>query len=112
MRLNELFSPIGAPEENQDVNWLEDLKFFMNNDNDVTSNVMFPAIKKHKKYAGHPDAYKIYIKPIQKCKEMYCTKFGIDDDDGSKFTKETLINMARSICGEQEKFIERGDYEN
>ena len=50
MRLNELFSPIGAPEENQDINWLEDLKFFMDNDNEVTSNVMFPAIKKHKKY--------------------------------------------------------------
>ena len=70
MRLNELFSPIGAPEENQDINWLEDLKFFMNNDNDVTSNVMFPAIKKHKKYAGHPDAYKIYIKPIQYLQEL------------------------------------------
>ena len=111
MKLNELFSPIGAPEDNQDINWLEDLKFFIDNDNEVTSNVMFPAIKKHKKYAGHPDAYKIYIKPLQTCKEMYCSKYGIDEP-GEKFTKETLINMARKIASEQEKYIERGDYED
>jgi len=111
MKLNELFSPIGAPEDNQDINWLEDLKFFIDNDNEVTSNVMFPAIKKHKKYAGHPDAYKIYIKPLQTCKEMYCSKYGVEDA-GNKFTKETLINMARKIASEQEKFIERGDYED
>jgi|SRR5210317_52508 hypothetical protein len=111
MKLNELFSPIGAPDDNQDVNWLEDLKFFMDNDNDVISNVLFPAIKKHKKYAGHPDAYKIYIKPIKRCKDMYCNKYDINDP-GEKFTKETLISMARNIAAEQEKFIERGDYEN
>ena len=111
MKLNELFSPIGAPDDNQDINWLEDLKFFIDNDNEITSNVMFPAIKKHKTYAGHPDAYKIYIKPLQRCKEMYCNKYGVDDD-GNKFTKEILINMARKIASEQEKFIERGDYED
>ena len=111
MKLNELFSPIGAPDDNQDVNWVEDLKFFMDNDNEVLSNVMFPAIKKHMGYKGHPDAYKIYIKPIQKCKEMYCNKFRIDDG-GEKFSKETLISIARKIADDQEKFIERGDYEN
>ena len=111
MLLKELFSPIGAPNDNQDVNWLEDLKFFIDNDNDVISNVMFPAIKKHKKYAGHPDAYKIYIKPIKTCKEMYCKKYdleGIKD----QITKEQIITMARNIAAEQETFIENGDYED
>ena len=42
---------------------------------------------------------------------MYCSKYQIDDE-GSKFTKESLISMARSIASEQEKFIERGDYED
>jgi len=111
MKLNELFSPIGAPSDNDDINWLEDFKFFIDNDNEVLSNYMFPAIKKHKQYAGHPDAYKIYIKPIQKCKEAYCTKYNIDDPS-EKFSKDTLINMARKIAGEQEKYIERGDYED
>jgi hypothetical protein len=111
MKLNELFSPIGAPSDNQDINWVEDLKFFMDNDNEALSNVMFPAIKKHMNYRGHPDAYKIYIKPIQSCKEMYCNKYKVEDP-GEKFTKETIIKMARNIAGQQEKFIERGDYED
>lgn len=111
MLLKELFSPIGAPEDNQDINWHEDLKFFMDSDNDALSNILFPAIKKHMNYVGHPDAYKIYIKPIQQCKEMYCEKYKIDDAS-SKFTKEEIINMARKIAAEQEKYIGRGDYEN
>lgn len=111
MLLKELFSPIGAPEDNQDINWHEDLKFFMDSDNDALSNILFPAIKKHMNYVGHPDAYKIYINPIQQCKEMYCEKYKIDDAS-SKFTKEEIINMARKIAAEQEKYIGRGDYEN
>jgi hypothetical protein len=110
MKLNELFSPIGAPTDNQDINYLEDFKFFMDNDNKVLSNFLFPAIKKHKNYIGHPDAYKIYIKPLQQCKEMYCEKYKIDASN--TFTKEAIINMARKIAAEQEKYIGRGDYED
>jgi len=111
MKLNELFSPIGAPDDNQDINWLEDLKVFMDNENEIMSKILFPAIKKHMGYKGHPDAYKIYIKPIKRCKEMYCSKYGIEEP-GEKFSNEKLIGMARNIASEQEKFIERGDYED
>ena len=111
MRLNELFSPIGAPKEDEDVNWVEDLKFFIDNDSEVLSNVMFPAIKKHMKYRGHPDAYKLYINPIENCKEMYCNKFKIESPE-EKFSKEIIINMARTVADEQENYIKRGDYED
>ena len=53
--------------------------------------------KKHKKYAGHPDAYKIYIKPIQKCKEMYCTKYGIDDNGRVVDFTNTMIVMTSNV---------------
>ena len=111
MKLNELFSPIGAPSKNDDINWHSDFKFFIDNDNSVLSNVMFPAIKKHMNYRGHPSAYKIYIKPLQQCKEMYCNKYKIETPE-EKFTKEDIIGMARKIAAEQEKYIERGDYED
>jgi hypothetical protein len=111
MKLYELFSPIGAPKENDDINWHGDFKFFIDNDNSVLSNVMFPAIKKHMNYRGHPSAYKIYIKPLQQCKEMYCNKYKIETPE-EKFTKEDIIGMARKIAAEQEKYIERGDYED
>jgi hypothetical protein len=111
MKLNELFSPIGAPANNDDVNYASDLKFYIDNDNEVLTKVMFPAIKKHQQYPGHPDAYKIYIKPLQKCKEMYCNSFHIDDPE-IKFPKELLIKMARNMAAEQDKYIGRGDYED
>ena len=111
MKLNELFSPIGAPDEIGDVNWIEDLKVFIDNESEVLSNVMFPAIKKHEKYKGHPSAYKIYMKPVEQCKEMYCDKFSIDEPE-AKFPREKLISLARAIASEQEKYLERGDYEN
>jgi hypothetical protein len=111
MKLNELFSPIGGPSEESDVNWLEDLKFFIDNDNEVMTNVLFPAIKKHQTYKGHPSAYKIYITPIERCKDLYCEKFNIEDPE-EKFSRENLIKLARQISSQQEKFIERGDYED
>ena len=111
MKLNELFSPIGAPSDNDDINWGDDLKAYIDNDNEVLSNVLFPAVKKHQEHPGHPDAYKIYIKPLQQCKDMYCNKFQVDDA-GDKFPKDMIITLAKQIANEQEKFIQRGDYEN
>ena len=111
MKLNELFSPIGAPDDNQDVNWVDDLKTYIDNDNEIMSTVLFPAIKKHTQYRGHPSAYKIYIKPLEKCREMYANKFSVDDC-GDKISRENLITLAKSIASEQEKYIERGDYED
>jgi len=111
MKLNELFSPIGAPDDNQDINWPNDLKVFIDNESDVMSNQLFPAIKKHKQYLHHPEAYKLYIKPVKQCKEMYCDKFHIDQPE-EKFPKDVIIALAKQIAGEQEQFIERGDYED
>jgi hypothetical protein len=110
MKIFEVFSAIGAPrEEENDVNWKDDLKFFIDNDNEVLSNVMFPAIKKHKQYGDHPEAYKIYVKPIQKCSKMYMTKFDIPE---KTITKGDIIELARRVAEEQSGYIKNGDYEN
>lgn len=110
MLLREMFSPIGAPKtEEQEIDWLGDLKFFIDNDNDMLSNHFFPAVKKHEKYLNHPEAYKIYLRPLDMCAEEYCKKFQIGDKH-EKFPKESLIELAKHIAEEQNKFIERGDY--
>lgn len=110
MLLREMFSPIGAPKEDQqDINWLEDLKFFIDNDDQMLNQYFFPAVDKHKKYQGHPEAYKLYIRPIEGCLEHYCQKFEIEDRS-EKFPKESLIELAKTIAQEQDKIIERGDY--
>jgi len=112
MLLKEMFSAIGAPrEEDEDINWMEDLKFFIDNDSDILSRTMFPAIKKHQKYGAHPDAYKIYIKPLENCKEAYISKFDIESPE-EKFPKSSLIELAKRIAEEQGQHIQDGDYEN
>ena len=112
MLLNELFSSIGKAEhDREEVNWHDDLRVFIDNDNEAMTNVLFPAIKKHQKFKGHPNAYKIYIRPLEQCKEMYCNKFDIQNPE-EKFTRENIISLARLMAKEQDEHIENGDYEN
>jgi hypothetical protein len=111
MLLKEMFSTIGAPTSDQeDIDWTGDLKSFIDNDDNVLKNYFFPAVNRHKEYQGHPDAYKIYIRPLESCKEAYCEKFEIESPE-DKFPKEKLIELAKMIAIEQEKYMERGDYD-
>jgi len=112
MLLKEMFSPIGAPkDEAGDIDWIDDLKFYIDNDRDVLTKNLFPAVRKHQEYRNHPKAYKIYIRPVQKCVKSYCDKFQIDEPE-KKFPKGSLIALAKRIAEEQNKHIARGDYEN
>lgn len=105
-----MFSPVGAPhEEQQDIDWLDDLKFFIDNNDTMLNQYFFPAVKKHKEHKGNPDAYKIYIRPVEHCMGHYCKKFDIDKPE-EKFPKEKLVDLAKRLATEQEKYIERGDY--
>ena len=109
MLLKEMFSAIGAPKEDEAIDWIGDLKFFIDNDTDVLSKQFFPAIKKHQQYKGHPQAYKLYLRPLEGVCETYCQKFNIENK-GEIFPKEKLIELAKHFAEEQEKIIERGDY--
>jgi hypothetical protein len=40
----------------------------------------------------------------------YCDRFDIDDMD-KKFPKDKLIDLAKRIADEQERHIEKGDYD-
>ena len=106
-----MFSPIGAPKNDQpDIDWLNDLKFYIDNDDKMLTQYFFPAVKRHKKHQGNPNAYKIYIRPLDRCLKSYCEKFEIENPE-EKFPKEKLIELAKHICDEQEIFLKRGDYE-
>lgn len=112
MLLKEMFSPIGAPKEDDNgIDWADDLKFYINNDNEVLSKVLFPAIRKHTRYIDHPKAFKLYVRPLETCAEMYSKKFQVENFH-EKLTKESLLELAKQIAEEQNKIIARGDYEN
>lgn len=112
MLLREMFSPIGAPNETgDDIDWLGDLKFFIDNNDRLLNHHFFPAIKKHKKHAGHPEVFKLYIRPIEESLIEYCNKYEIEDKE-EKFTKDALIELAKRFAKEQERHIKSGDYED
>jgi len=111
MLLREMWSAIGAPKEDQqDIDWLDDLKFFIDNDDAMLNQYFFPAVKRHKEHKGNPNVFKVYIRPIENCLNHYCDKFDIQDKE-EKFPKEKLIDLAKRIAFEQEKFLEKGDYQ-
>lgn len=111
MLLNEMFSAIGAPkDQEQEIDWLGDLKFFIDNDDRMLSQYLFPAVKRHEEHQGNPDVFKVYIRPIEHCLDCYCDKYNIRDRE-EKFSKDKLIDLAKRIASEQEKFLEKGDYE-
>jgi len=111
MLLKEMFSPIGAPkQDDQEVNWLDDLKFFIDNDDKMLDQYFFPAVKRHKEHQGNPNVFKVYIRPIENCLNHYCQKFEIDDRS-EKFPKEKIIELAKRFAEEQEQFLKKGDYE-
>ena len=111
MLLKEMFSAIGAPKQEQDdIDWLDDLKFFIDNNDKMLQQYFFPAVKKHKEHKGNPHVFKGYIRPIEHCLNHYCDKFDIQDKE-EKFPKDKLIDLAKRFADEQEKYIEKGDYE-
>lgn len=111
MLLKEMFSPIGAPNAvEQDIDWLDDLKFYIDNNDDLLTKQIFPAVSKHEKlYKGHPNVFKLYIRPIEHCCEDYCRRFEIEDPE-NKFPKEKIIELAKKISEEQEQHINSGSY--
>lgn len=108
-----MFSPLGGPQNDEaesDIDWIDDLKFFIDNDDTMLKKHMFPAVDKHKKYLDHPDAYKIYIKPIKQCVNVYCETFDIEDAE-EKFSEDKICSLAKKIANEQKIYIEKKDYD-
>ena len=108
----ELFSvnPGEENEKEEDIDWLDDLKFYIDHNDELLTKVMFPAINKHKEYPGHPDAYKLYVKPLSHCAEEYCKKFETEKPASELFPKDAIIELARRLAEVQDSFIEKGDY--
>lgn len=105
-----MFSPVGGPkEEENDIDWIDDLKFYIDNEDRLLNNYFFPAVKKHEEYVGHPSVYKIYLKALRPCIEDYCNTFEIKDPK-EKFPEDQLIELAKKMAAEQEAYINKGDY--
>jgi hypothetical protein len=110
MLLKEMFSAIGGPKENdQDIDWIDDLKFYIDNEDKLLNNYFFPAVEKHEQHVGNPNVYKLYLRAIKPCLEDYCKIFNIENPE-DKFPEDSLVDLAKRIAAEQENHIKSGDY--
>ena len=108
----ELFSPIANGLDGQDdIDWLGDLKFFIDNDNRILEQYIFPAVKVHKENIDNPNVYKAYITPIQECLREYIAKYKVETPE-KKFSKDSIIELAKQFASVQGNFIKNGDYED
>ena len=99
------------PRLSKDINYLDDLKFFMDNDTDELTNTLFPAIKAHKENLDDESAYRHYMKPIKITVEKYCDKYDLADIKDTIFTDDSLIHLAKRIAEEQKQHISNKDYD-
>ena len=98
------------PRLNPDINYLDDLKFYIDNDNDIVSNVLFPAIKKHRQNPDDETSYKFYVKPLKQCAEHYADKYELSDIKDDIFSNESILELAKRIAEEQLAHIKSKDY--
>jgi len=115
MRLFELFGPETENKDerlNSDIDYVSDLKFFIDSNDDLISHSLFPAIKKHKQLGGKADQYQLYHDTVSAAIPKYCEEYDLADVKDDIFTNETVEAICKRFAEEQSKFIERGDYEN
>ena len=108
MLLFEFFDPVKQNKQDQ-VDWIGDLKFYIDQDEECFVDLIYPAVVKHAKHLGNPNAYKLYLKPIRRCIKRYSAVYNVRDLD-IKFPTPDLEDLARTIASEQELYIKNGDY--
>lgn len=114
MKLFELFDREDQEKDKRlssDVDYVSDLKFYIDNDDKLLTKYFFPAVKKHRDHMDHPEAYKIYMPAVKTIVPQYCKEFQLDDIQEEIFNDETLEAVCKRFADEQKKYLERGDYE-
>jgi len=113
MKLFELFSrnPEDQKDPDNDINWLDDLKFYIDNNDDILTKYIFPAVAQQKKHSDSDTSYKVYVKPLRQCAIEYCDKFQTEKPHKELFPTTDIVKLARNFADKQKSFIEKGDYE-
>jgi hypothetical protein len=113
MKLFELFSynPQSEKDTDEDIDWLDDLKFYIDNNVELLTHYIFPAIARQKESSDDVNIYKIYIKPLRLCAKDYCQRFETEKPHKELFPTTDIVKLAKSFADIQKSFIEKGDYE-
>lgn len=97
----------------EDSNLLDDLEFFMMNDDKFFRRVLHPELLKIKDRLNSGQACDDNcLRPcVDKAATVYCRKFNIPDNEKSVFTDVDRDAVARSIFGKEQDNIAQGHYD-
>ena len=97
----------------EDSNLLDDLEYFMLNDDKFYRRILFPQILKikHKLNAGQACDENSLRPCVDTAAKIYCKKFNIPDNEKSVFTDIDRDAVARSIFGKEQDKIAQGQYD-
>lgn len=109
MRINE-FTEVPDLE---DVDLLDDLHFFMQNDPSFYRKVFYPLLSMLKKHVktGKRCKNTIFRPCVDHAITLYCKKFNIPGNEKSVFTDVDRDSLARKIFAQEVERIEQGDYD-
>lgn len=97
----------------KEIDLLDDLKFFMENDPKFYRRMMFPLILKIKKQvkSGGTCRDTVFRPCIDNAVHAYCQKFKIPGNEKSVFTDVDRDKLARQIFGQEMDRIQQGVYD-
>jgi hypothetical protein len=97
----------------EDVDLVEDLKYFMENDPKFYRKVLYPAISRYRKKlrSGENCEPSEFRGCVDQAASIYCDKFNIPGNPKSVFTDVDRDELAQKIFGQERQRIEDGVYD-
>lgn len=97
----------------EDVDLLDDLDFFMNNDRQFYRRDLFPLIShlRNQIKSGKKCKDTLFRNCVDKAIDVYCKKFDITNDQKSVFTDVDRDELARKIFAKEQENINNGVYD-
>lgn len=97
----------------EDVDTIEDLHYFMQNDPKFYRMFFYPLISKFKDHINKGKKCKdtVFRPCVDRAVDIYCQKFGIADNPKSLFTDVDRDELARKIFDQEKTHIEKGTYD-
>jgi hypothetical protein len=109
-----LIREINEKLDPKEIDFLDDLEFFMNNDPIFYRRVFYPLLMKFKRIVKSGKTCKdTAFRPcVDRAVDFYCKKFNITDSPDSLFTNVDRDAVARKIFGQERDRIQRGEYDD
>ena len=104
---------LNSTKDLTEVDFKDDLKFFMHNDPKFYRRVFWPLISKVRDHIkqGNPCRDDIFRPCVDHAATAYCKQYNIPQNHKSVFTDVDRDEIAREIFGQERDRIEQGDYD-